>query len=547
VLPWLLLNTITRARWMKFSGMNRALRDAQEGLLLAMVQRAADTAYGRAHGFAEIRSRKDFQARVPIGSWDDFSPFVDRIVAGEPNVLTSDPPPKMYNRTSGTTSRPKLIPVGANTMRGNQTTQKLWAYQAIRRHPGFLDGKAIPMVNKAVEGHTEETKIPYGSVSGVMFRDAHPIAKRRYAYPYEVVEIADYAARRYALMRLAAPERVTFIPGSNPNSILKLFEIANEAKADLVKDVHDGTLSANFDISPAHRAAIAPSLKPNPDRARALEKMAAGGALRPRDYWPDLKLIGCWKGGTVGQFSRQLHEWCAPDLVLRDTGYMSSEAHISIPITDDGSAGLLTIHTNVFEFVPEAEWGQPGARALFADELEIGGAYQILLTTPSGLYRYAINDVIEVVGMHDGAPLVHFLRKGRDVVNIHGEKVSANQVIQAMAAAVAETGCKAAHFMFVPDIMASRYALHVEFDGAPANEIAVVQAFDRQLGALNYLYKGAQSVGTLKPTVLRVMRPGWFGAITDAQIAAGMRDTQFKPTVLGAEVVCGDHFERELG
>ena len=39
------------------------------------------------------------------------------------------------------------------------------------------------MVNKAVEGHTEATRTPYGSVSGLMFRDAHPIAKKRYAYP----------------------------------------------------------------------------------------------------------------------------------------------------------------------------------------------------------------------------------------------------------------------------------------------------------------------------------------------------------------------------
>jgi hypothetical protein len=380
----------------------------------------------------------------------------------------------------------------------------------------------------------------------MMFRDAHPLARGRYAYPYDVVEIADYRARRYALMRCAVPQSVTFIPGSNPNSILKLFEIADEAKADLVRDVHDGTLSSAFDIAAPARAALAPHLKPDPERARALEKMAASGSLRPRDYWPDLKLIGCWKGGTVGQFSQQLFDWCAPGLVLRDTGYMSSEAHVSIPITDKGSEGLLTIHTNVFEFVPEDEWGQPGARALFADELSVGGTYQILLTTPSGLYRYAINDVIEVVGMHGGAPLIRFLRKGRDVVNIHGEKISANHVVQAMAAAATESGAELVHFMMVPDGANSRYDMHVEFARPFPNEQMLARSFDKQLGALNYLFKGGLANGVLKPTVLRVMRSGWFNAITDAQIAAGMRDTQFKPMVLGPAVVCGDYLEREL-
>ncbi len=545
MLPWLLLNTITRARWMKFAGMNRALRASQEGLLLQMVSAAADTAFGRAHGFASIRTRADFQARVPIGTWDDFEPYIDRVVAGEHGVLTNEPPPAMYNRTSGTTSKPKLIPVAARTIQGNQLTQKIWAYQAIRRHPHFLDGKAIPMVNKAVEGHTEATGTPYGSVSGLMFRDAHPIGKKRYAYPYDVVEVADYRARRYALMRLAVPENVTFIPGSNPNSIVKLFEVAEEMKAELVRDVHDGTMSDTVDIPAPIRAALAPRLAPNPARARALERLASAGTLRPAGYWPGLKLIGCWKGGTVGQFTRQLHDWCAPGLVLRDTGYMSSEAHVSIPIADDGSEGLLTIHINVFEFVPEDEWGQPGARALFADEIEVGGTYQILLTTPSGLYRYAINDVIEVVGMHGGAPLIRFLRKGRDVINIHGEKISANQVIESMSAAAAETGSAIRHYMFVPNLEGSYYTLHVEGEGAVPPTLAA--AFDRHLGGLNHLFRGALATATLGPTRLAPMRAGWFDAITDAQLAAGMRDTQFKPQVLGAEVVCGEHAMPEAG
>lgn len=531
---------------MNFAAKNRSLRAAQEGLLLEMISRATDTVFGRTYGFANIKTRKDFQTRVPIGSWDDFSPYIDRIVAGERSVLTNDPAPAMFNRTSGTTSKPKLIPIGPNTMRGNQLTQKLWAYQAIQRHPRFLSGKAVPMVNKAIEGHTEQ-KVPYGSVSGLMFRDAHPIAKRRYAYPYDVVEIADYRARRYALMRFAVPENVSFIPGSNPSSILKLFEMANEARALLVRDVHDGTISSEFDIAASIRATLAPRLAPNPARARVLERMAAGGKLQPADYWPELKLIGCWKGGTVGQFTAQLHDWCAPGLVLRDTGYMSSEAHVSIPITDDGSAGLLTIHTNVFEFVPEDEWGQPDARSLFADELEVGGTYQILLTTPSGLYRYAINDVIEVVDIHGGAPMIRFLRKGRDVVNIHGEKISANQVIEAMQSAASQTGCTINHFMLVPDVQRSCYTLHVEFKDRAQNSDSLAKAFDTNLGALNYLYKGAQHTGALGSAILQPMRTGWFNAINDVQIAAGMRDTQFKPSVVGLEVVLGDHAELEPG
>lgn len=545
MLPRILLNTITRARSIKFAGMNRKLGASQEALLMRMVTDSSDTAFGRAHGFGAIRTRADFQKQVPIGTWDDFSPYIDRIVAGEAGVLTNEGPPMMFNKTSGTTSKPKLIPVGARTTYGNGLTQKLWAFHAIQTHPNFLDGKAIPLVNKAVEGYTD-LKVPYGSVSGMMFKNAHAVGKKRYAYPYEVVEISDYLARRYALMRLAVLENVTFIPGSNPSSLIKMFEAADEMKAALLRDIHDGTLTSEVDITPEIRAALAPRLKPAPERARELERLSAGGKLRPRDYWPKLKLIGCWKGGTVGQFTSQLQDWCAEGLVLRDTGYMSSEAHVSIPISDRGSEGLLTVHTNVFEFVPEDEWGQPGARALFADELEVGGTYQILLTTPSGLYRYAINDVIEVVDMFGGAPLIRFLRKGRDVVNIHGEKVSANQVITSMAAAATAIGARITHFMFVPDAANSRYCLHVEFEGEAPNRGQLGRTFDAELGALNYLYKGAQHNGLLKPSAVHVMKRGWFNAIAAAQVAAGMRDTQFKPTVVGPAVLSGEHLEREL-
>jgi hypothetical protein len=342
------------------------------------------------------------------------------------------------------------------------------------------------------------------------------------------------------------PENVTFIPGSNPSSLVKMFEAADDMKAALLRDIHDGTLTSEVDVAPEIRSALAPKLKANPARARELERLSGTGRLRPRDYWPNLKLIGCWKGGTVGQFTSQLQDWCAEGLVLRDTGYMSSEAHVSIPITDRGSEGLLTIHTNVFEFVPEEEWGQPGARALFADELEVGGTYQILLTTPSGLYRYAINDVIEVVDMFGGAPLIRFLRKGRDVVNIHGEKVSANQVIAAMAAATAAIGLKVAHFMVVPDAEKSRYCLHVEFESDAPGMGQLGRTFDAELGALNYLFKGALHNGLLKPSAIHVMQTGWFNAIAATQVAAGMRDTQFKPTVVGPVVLHGELLQQEL-
>lgn len=73
-------------------------------------------------------------------------------------------------------------------------------------------------------------------------------------------------------------------------------------------------------------------------------------------------------------------------------------------------------------------------------ELDEGENYYIVLTTPGGLYRYDINDVVRVSGFCNQTPLIEFIRKGRDVTNITGEKLHVNQVIQAMEQALSAAG-----------------------------------------------------------------------------------------------------------
>ena len=82
------------------------------------------------------------------------------------------------------------------------------------------------------------------------------------------------------------------------------------------------------------------------------------------------------------------------------------------------------------------------------------------------MYRYDINDVVRVAGFYKRTPLIEFVRKGRDVTNITGEKLHVNQVIQAMAQAQTAAGIAAQHYRAFADVAQSRYAFMVEFDGA---------------------------------------------------------------------------------
>src|SRR5207245_537026 len=83
--------------------------------------------------------------------------------------------------------------------------------------------------------------------------------------------------------------------------------------------------------------------------------------------------------------------------------------------------GILAIDANFYEFIPETEIGGANPTMLTCAELDEGGTYHIVLTTPGGLYRYDINDVVRVTGFYNQTQLIKFIRKGRDVSNINVE------------------------------------------------------------------------------------------------------------------------------
>ena len=175
-------------------------------------------------------------------------------------------------------------------------------------------------------------------------------------------------------------------------------------------------------------------------------------------------------------YFRQLQRWF-PDLPIRDRGYMASEGCGSIPLTDAGCAGALAITTSFFEFIPVEARDQANPPVLTCAELQPNRDYYVLFTTSAGLYRYDINDVIRVVDFYHDVPLIEFVRKGRGMTSLTGEKLAEQQVTAAMLAAIEGLGSDEAirHFSAVPVFGSPpRYAFFLELgeqigdDAAPA-------------------------------------------------------------------------------
>jgi hypothetical protein len=537
---------LSRYHWQRWEACSANPRATQNELLLRIIRQNRSSAFGRDHGFGAIETIEEYRKQVPVGDYERFRPYIDRAKQGESAVLTGEPV-LMFTMTSGSTGEPKLIPVTESTRVNHSRQTRLWYSRAFQDHPGSAAGKVFGLVGRTVEGHTTGA-IPYGAASGLIYQSSPAWIKRAHALPYEIAEIKDFQAKYYVAMRLAIEQDVTFLGTPNPSTILRLVETADRFRDEIVKDVRDGSLSNRFELAPDIRAALSKKLSPNRGRAQKLAKaLAAAGQLRPSDYWPNLRLIGCWKGGSVGVRLKELAAWFGDAVPTRDLGYMASEAQMSLPISDHGSAGILAIDANFYEFIPESENGKANPITLDCDELEVSKVYSVILTTAAGLYRYDINDLIRVTGFHGRTPLIEFLRKGRDVTNITGEKLHVNQVIQAMEQAQRATGADVQHFRGFADVEKSRYVFMVELDGTKPNDETLkhlLTELDTRLSGLNIEYADKRKSDRLKAPVLCLMKPGWFERKASAALQAGARDVQFKVQLLSAtpedpgEIIC---------
>jgi len=452
--------------------------------------------------------------------------------------------PWMFATTSGTTDQPKLIPVNNAWRKATTNLMALWLARSQQDHPGILKHKILTMVSPAIEGRAS-CGLPIGSVSGVTRRNMPWILKRSYCNPYSVMEILDYDARYRVAIRMGYASQVSLMATPNPSTLLRLAETGAEHSEQIIRSIHDGTLGFEIcrDDSP-HReeqqavvAVLEGLLKPRPKRARELEALLhEHGQLRPSYVWPHLSMIGCWLGGSAGVQSEKLREWYG-ETPMRDIGFRATEGTMTLPVEDNTAAGVPCLENGFFEFVPEDDIKQESPPTLLAHELEQGKRYYILLTTAGGLYRYDINDIVEVQGVHNGCPMFAFARKGRDMANITGEKIHVNQVLIAADRASESSGLKWTQVQMIPDVDNSRYDLLVEPSSRGASALTLqnfAAALDLELSRCNDEYRQKRKSHRLHQPRLFEMKEGWYQRRwrTDV-VSRGKRDYQYKWPVIG--------------
>ena len=482
--------------------------ETQARLLRRILDQTAETDFGRRFGLTQIRTIDDLRRALPIAGYERISPFIERHKAGEEGALL----PRgtrihMFAMTSGTTGAPKYIPITDATMHDYREGWHIWGKHALDDHLDAFGAKILQISSRMDEQATP-SGIPAGAMSGFTAHAQRRLVQRYYVLPPEASRAGDTAAKYYLACRLGLQDTRVMPITANPSTLLGLGRAMNERKEELLRDLFDGTLSPNLALDAATRRLIEARLSPKPDLARALEARArVSGHLYPKDAW-ELPLLGTWKGGTLSLYLRELPEYWG-DAPVRDVGLIASEGRFSIPLQTPGSAGVLDVASTFFEFVPEDEIDSPQPTAILAHETEVGRRYFIILTTPAGLLRYNIGDVVQVVGRFGAAPVIEFLNKGQHVANLTGEKLTEFQVVSAVNAVVGELGLPVRNYALYPtwaDV--PYYTLLVEETAVPAARAPdLASAVDRALRERNIEYETKRAGGRLRAVRVQTIAP----------------------------------------
>jgi hypothetical protein len=432
----------------------------QAAVLSRLLRRNANSVYGKKYDFTRLRSIQDYQSAVPIASYDDLKPFIERIVDGETGVLTAEPV-LMLEKTSGSSSAAKYIPYTASLRREFQRAIGAWMYDLYSKVPSLMAGHSYWCISPLGQrGETTRGGLKVGFESDTEYFGGMEqfLLRRLLAVPDTVARVSDLNAGIYVTLRfLLQSTSLRMISVWNPSFLTILIDRMHDYADRLLDDLEAGTLQSPFPLPDGLQSRLQKQARAQPQRARILRgQLQSEGTLRPKNLWPNLKVISCWTDAAAKMALPAVAEQF-PGILLQGKGLLASEGVVSIPLI--GSAGAaLAITSHFYEFL-ETE----NERPKLAQELEEGREYSLILTTGGGLWRYALGDRIRVKGFVEHTPLLEFIGKEDAVTDLCGEKLNALFVGRIITQLEAR-GCWAGSFaMLAPsrDVI-PRYAFFLE-------------------------------------------------------------------------------------
>ena len=507
--------------WLPLLSQTERPDTIQRQLLSTILSSQRETQFGRRHGFASIQSYEDFIRAVPVLEYEDFRQDIEgQEQSGELRLNAERP--VHYVQTSGTTGKPKHVPLVRSALEWIGRYQRLFSYAQWVGVPGIYDGQVLVIAGQPVEGHLPGGA-PYGSMSGLMHQGLPEVIREKNVVPDGILHVAAYQLKylRMASCALAAGA-LSVLATPNPSTIFKLLDVIRSEFPLLVEALAVGPRHPIFSQGTAWTEPIPIHL----DRLAYLRTLLGqASTLDLASLWPDLHAVITWTGGNCGGLIPKLRALLQEKTAVIEMGYLSSECLGSLNVDVRENRCIPTFQEHFFEFVEvKADDGHVPDPIMFVD-LHQGKKYQVLVTTRSGLYRYAMNDIVEVTGWFNRVPTIRFVQKGKGVTNITGEKLYEHQVVEAVETVLKKSGLACEFYVMLADVQSAGYTLYLE-------RAAVLSSFsrevDEQLARMNVEYQTKRESGRLQPLHVARLRDGTAEAYRSHCVANGQRDAQFK-------------------
>lgn len=435
---------------------------AQKKTLNKLITRAQNTQFGRDHGFASIKSYKEFQEKVPIRDYEGLRPYVDKIIAGEEDVLWPGRP-LYFSKTSGTTSGAKYIPITKASMPTHITAARdaLLTYIAKTGKADFVSGKQIFLQGSPTLG--EKNGVALGRLSGIVAHYVPSYLQQSRMPSWETNCIEDWEEKVEAIVEETLPEKMTLIAGI-PSWVQMYFE---KIKAQTGKNVGD--------------------------------------------VFPDFSLFVY--GGVNFEPYRPVFQKLIGRAVDTVELFPASEGFFAYQDQPKQEGLLLLLNNDIFyEFIPVAKFGTDEEVRYSLEEVQMGENYVLILSTSAGLWGYNIGDTVRFVSLSPYRLVV--TGRVKHFISAFGEHVIGKEVETAMKQAIENTDIRIKEFTVAPQISpAEGLPYHewlVEFENQPENLEAFALALDQVMQQQNVYYYDLIQGKVLRPLVVSPVKEKGF-------------------------------------
>jgi hypothetical protein len=443
---------------------------AQAKVLQGLIRTARNTQFGQDHRFENIRNQNDFQAAVPLRDYEDLRPWIDRMVAGEPNVLWPGKPLYLA-KTSGTTSGTKYIPLTKESMPYHIAA----ARNALLHHvyhtgdASFVDGKMIFL--QGSPELDEKNGIQVGRLSGIVAHYIPPYLQSNRLPSWTTNCIDDWEAKVDAIVDETYGQPMTLISGIPP-WVQMYFE-------------------------------------------RLLTKT---GKASIAEVFPHFKVFVT--GGVAFEPYRAVFDRLVGQKVAKIEVYPASEGFIAYQDLPDSDDLLLLVDGGMFyEFVPASQFFDPNPPRLGIAEVVVGENYALVLNTNAGLWGYVIGDTIAFTSLNP--PRIKVTGRIKHFISAFGEHVIGTEVEHALQHAIQKSGGEVKEFhvspMVAPPAGLPYHEWLIEFSALPPDLAAFAGHLDEGLRAKNTYYNDLITGGILKPAEVVSIPAGGFHAYMKSQ------------------------------